>query len=117
MARVNDFRWYSRFCESWSVADNEESDADPRPGAQRGRGAARRICNGRLSFRDYDVSAIDAAGESLGGTPTTGDAPDRGNNSPRARRSLPQAGQIERSASSGACDRTAMRDTAPLLWL
>jgi hypothetical protein len=55
--------------------------------------AARRTCNGRQSFRDYDVSAIDAAVESLGGTPTKGDAPDRGNNSPRARRTLPQAGQ------------------------
>ena len=72
------------------MADNEESDADPRLGAQRGRGAARRICNGRQSFRAYDVSAIDAAGESLVGAPTKGDAPDRGNNSPRARRMLPQ---------------------------
>jgi hypothetical protein len=72
------------------VADNEESDANPRLGAQRGRGAARRTCNGRLSVRDYDVSAIDAAGESFGGAPTKGDAPDRGNNSPRARRTLPQ---------------------------
>jgi hypothetical protein len=63
------------------VADNEEFDADPRLGAQRGPGAARRICNGRQSFRDYDVSAIDAAVESLGGSPTKGDAPDRGNNS------------------------------------
>jgi hypothetical protein len=31
-------------------------------------GAARRICNGRQSFRDYDVSAIDAAVESLDGS-------------------------------------------------
>src|SRR5260370_19754141 len=74
MPRVNDFRWYSRFCGCWRVADNEESDADPRLGAQRGRGAARRTCNGRQSFRDYDVSAIDAAVESLGGAPTKGDA-------------------------------------------
>ena len=82
------------------MADNEESDADPRLGAQRGRGAARRTCNGRQSFRDYDVSAIDAAVESLGGTPTKGDAPDRGNNSPRAGRTLPQAGQHAGSAGS-----------------
>src|SRR6266851_5151118 len=93
MARVNDFRRYSRFCGCWRVADNEESDADPRLGAQRGRGAACRTCNGRLSFRDYYVSAIDAAGESLVGTPTKGDVPDRVNNSPHARRTLPQAGQ------------------------
>jgi hypothetical protein len=99
MARVNDFRWYSRFCGCWRVADNEESDADPRLGAQRGRGAARRTCNGRQSFRDYDVSGIDAAVESLGRAATKGDAPDRGNNSPRARRTLPQAGQ--RTGSAG----------------
>jgi hypothetical protein len=82
------------------VADNEESDADPRLGAQRGRGAARRTCNGRQSFRAYDVSAIDAAGESLVGTPTKGDVPDRVNNSPHARRTLPQAGQRAGSAGS-----------------
>jgi hypothetical protein len=75
MACVNDFRLFSRFCGCWRVADNEESDADPRLGAQRGRGAARRTCNGRQSFRDYDVSAIDAAVESLGGAPTKGTLP------------------------------------------
>jgi hypothetical protein len=100
MARVNDFRWYSRFCGCWRVADNEESDADPRLGAQRGRGAARWICNGRQSFRDYDVSAIDAAVKYLGGTLTKGDAPDRGNNSARTRRSLPHGGQRAGSAGS-----------------
>ena len=62
--------------------------------------AARRICNGRQSFRAYDVSAIDAAVKSLGGTPTKGDAPDRGNNSPRARRTLPHCGQRAGSAGS-----------------
>jgi hypothetical protein len=100
MAPVNDFRWYSRFCGCWRVTDNEESNADPRLGAQRGRGAARRTCNGRQSFRAYDVSAIDAAVESLGGAPTKGDAPDHGNNSPRARRTLPHCGQRAGSAGS-----------------
>ena len=99
------------------MAENEESDADPRLGAQPGRGAARRICNGRQSVRDYDVSAIDAAVESLARAPTKGDAPDRGKNSPRARRTLPQAGQIERSASPGACNPRAIRGPVMALWL
>jgi hypothetical protein len=82
------------------VADYEESDVDPRLGAQRGRGAARRTCNGRQSVRDYDVSAIDTAVESLGGAQTKGDDAMHGKNSPRTRRTLPHCGQRAGSAGS-----------------
>jgi hypothetical protein len=74
------------------VAENQDSDTQTLLGAQRGRGAARWRFSRHPESTTYDVSAIDAAVESLGSAATKGDAPVRGNDSPRASRTLPHAG-------------------------
>jgi hypothetical protein len=94
---------------SWRVAQRGECHARTPLGAQSGRGAERWIKK-TPGADDYDVSAIDATVESLGGAQTKGDAPMRGNNAPRASRTLPHCGQRTGSAGSmllGAAEANA----------
>jgi hypothetical protein len=89
----------------WPTTKNPTPILDSARSADAGRHVG--FATGARVFRDYDVSAIDAAVESLGRAPTKADAPDRGNNSPRARRTLLHRGQSAGSAGSMPVEASA----------